>query len=75
MPSTTTCTLSTSVSRETRPVWALRLMRGVSEKLLSRLGRGVPLAGGIVGGGIDGFMMKKIADHAMKEFPVSAASV
>ncbi|CUR58557.1 conserved hypothetical protein [metagenome] len=46
-----------------------RLMRGVSEKLLARLGRGVPLAGGLVGGGIDGFMMKKIADHAMKEFP------
>lgn len=46
-----------------------RLMRGVSEKLLSRLGRGVPLAGGLVGGGIDGFMMKKIADHAMQEFP------
>ncbi|MCW2738840.1 EcsC family protein [Nocardioides sp.] len=46
-----------------------RLMRGVSEKLLSRLGRGIPLAGGLVGGGIDGFMMKKIADHAMKEFP------
>lgn len=52
-----------------------RLMRGVSEKVLSRLGRGIPVAGGLVGGGIDGFMMKKIADHAMKEFPVSAASV
>jgi len=46
-----------------------RLMRGVSEKVLSRLGRGIPLAGGLVGGGIDGWMMKKIADHAMKEFP------
>jgi hypothetical protein len=46
-----------------------RLMRGVSEKLLARLGRGVPVAGGLVGGGIDGFMMKKIADQAMKEFP------
>ena len=47
-----------------------RLMRGVSEKVLSRFGRGIPLAGGVVGGGIDGYMMKKIADHAMKEFPV-----
>ena len=46
-----------------------RLMRGVSEKLLSRFGRGIPVAGGLVGGGIDGYMMKKIADHAMKEFP------
>lgn len=51
-----------------------RLMRGVSEKLLSRLGRGLPLAGGIVGGGIDGYMMKKIADHAMKEFPAVEAT-
>jgi hypothetical protein len=49
-----------------------RLMRGVSEKLLSRLGRGLPLAGGVIGGGIDGYMMKKIADHAMKEFPALA---
>ena len=46
-----------------------RLMRGVSEKVLSRFGRGIPVAGGLVGGGIDGFMMKKIADQAMKEFP------
>jgi len=46
-----------------------RIVRGVSEKMLSRLGRGVPLAGGVVGGGIDAYMMKKIADHAMKEFP------
>ena len=46
-----------------------RLMRGVSEKVLARFGRGIPFAGGLVGGGIDGFMMKKIADHAMKEFP------
>jgi len=38
-----------------------RLMRGVSEKVLSRLGRGIPVAGGLVGGGIDGFMMKKMA--------------
>jgi hypothetical protein len=50
-----------------------RLMRGVSEKVLSRLGRGIPVAGGLVGGGIDGFMMKKIADQAMKEFPATVA--
>ncbi|GAA5105758.1 hypothetical protein GCM10023339_01970 [Alloalcanivorax gelatiniphagus] len=46
-----------------------RLMRGVSEKLLTRFGRGLPFAGGLVGGGIDGYMMKRIADHAMDEFP------
>ena len=46
-----------------------RLMRGVGSKLLGRFGRGVPVAGGFVGGGIDAYMMKKIADHAMQEFP------
>jgi hypothetical protein len=46
-----------------------RLLRGVSEKVLARFGRGIPLAGGVLGGGVDGWMMKKIADHAMKEFP------
>ena len=45
------------------------LLRGVGSKLLGRLGRGVPVAGGLFGGGVDAFMMKKIADHAMKEFP------
>lgn len=45
------------------------LMRGVGTKALGRLGRGVPVAGGFVGAGIDSYMMKKIADHAMKEFP------
>lgn len=48
-----------------------RLMRGVSEKFLTRLGRGIPIAGGLVGGGIDAFMMKKIADQAIREFPVT----
>jgi len=47
-----------------------RLMRGVGEKGLAGLGRGIPLAGGFIGGGLDGYMMKKIADHAMKELPV-----
>lgn len=48
---------------------AFRLLRGFGEKAFSRLGRGVPLAGGVVGGGIDVWMMKRIADHAMGEFP------
>jgi hypothetical protein len=48
-----------------------RLMRGVSEKTLAGFGRGIPLAGGLIGGGLDGYMMKKIADHAMKELPTA----
>ena len=46
-----------------------RIARGVSEKVFAKLGRGIPLAGGMVGGGLDVWMMKKIADHAMEEFP------
>jgi hypothetical protein len=46
-----------------------RLLRGVGEKAFAKLGRGVPLLGGFVGGGIDVWMMKRIADHAMREFP------
>jgi hypothetical protein len=46
-----------------------RLLRGLGEKAFARLGRGVPLAGGVIGGGIDVWMMKRIADHAMAEFP------
>jgi EcsC protein family len=46
-----------------------RILRGVGEKAFARLGRAVPLAGGVVGGGIDVWMMKRIADHALSEFP------
>jgi len=48
---------------------AFKLIRGIGEKAFSKLGRGVPLLGGVVGGTIDTWMMKRIADHAMGEFP------
>lgn len=48
---------------------AFRLLRGFGEKAFARLGRGVPLAGGVVGGGIDVWMMRRIAEHAQQEFP------
>jgi len=48
---------------------AFRLLRGVGEQAFAKLGRGVPLLGGLVGGSIDTWMMKRIADHAMGEFP------
>jgi hypothetical protein len=46
-----------------------RLLRGVGEKAFARFGRAIPFAGGLLGGGIDLWMMKRIADHAMQEFP------
>jgi hypothetical protein len=50
-----------------------RLLRSVGEKALPKLGKGVPLIGGAVGAGLDGYLMKKIADHALVEFPARAA--
>lgn len=46
-----------------------QLLRGVGTKVFSRLGRAIPVAGGVVGGTIDGVMMKRIGDAAMNEFP------
>lgn len=46
-----------------------RLLRGVGEKTFAHLGRGVPLAGGVLGGGVDVWMLRRIADHARGEFP------
>ncbi len=46
-----------------------RLLKSVGGKVFSRFGRGIPVAGGVFGGGLDWWMMRKIADHARKEFP------
>lgn len=45
-----------------------RLLTQVGGKALSRFIRFVPVAGGIVGAGLDGLLMKRIADHARTEF-------
>ena len=50
-----------------------RLMSQAGRKSLSRLGRGVPLAGGLVGGGADWWLLRKIADSARREFPQRSA--
>ncbi|HSK90220.1 MAG TPA: hypothetical protein VK875_02800 [Euzebyales bacterium] len=50
-----------------------KLLIGTAERGLARLGRAVPLAGGIVGGAIDIAMLRSIARHARAEFPVRQA--
>ena len=50
-----------------------RLARGVFERVFSRLGRGLPFLGGLVGAVVDGWMMRRIAEHAMVEFPAGGA--
>lgn len=51
------------------------LMRGLSVRALGQMGRAVPLVGGFIGGGIDAWMMHRIADHAMQEFPENTTPV
>jgi hypothetical protein len=46
-----------------------RLVRGVMERFLSRLGKGIPVFGGAFGAMIDTWMMRRIAEQAMLEFP------
>jgi hypothetical protein len=51
-----------------------RLMRGVFERVFSRLGRGVPFLGGVIGAVVDGWMMRRIGEQAMVEFPLREGS-
>ena len=46
-----------------------RILRGVGERLFGRLGKAIPVAGGLIGAGIDWAMMRRIAEHARQEFP------
>lgn len=46
-----------------------RLVTQTGKKVFSRFGRGVPFLGGVLGAGLDGWMMKRIADHVRQEFP------
>lgn len=46
-----------------------RLLTRVFKKSFSRVGRAVPVAGGLVGAGLDTYLLKRIADHARLEFP------
>lgn len=46
-----------------------RLLKTVGESTLAKVGRGVPLVGGVVGGAMDGYMMNKIGGQALVEFP------
>lgn len=44
------------------------LLSQVGAKGLARLGRMVPLAGGVVGGGMDAILIRTVARHARQEF-------
>ena len=46
-----------------------RLLSQVGKKSLTRFGKAVPLVGGVVGAGVDTYLLKRIAEHARHEFP------
>lgn len=48
---------------------AFRLLGRIGTGTFAKLGRGVPLVGGLIGGGVDVFMLGRIAEQARKEFP------
>jgi hypothetical protein len=54
---------------------AFRLSTLMGARTLGRLGRMVPVVGGVIGAGLDGYLMNRIADHARREFPAVAAVV
>jgi len=45
-----------------------RLLNQAGKKSLTRLGRAVPLAGGVIGAGLDIYLLRRIATHARSEF-------
>ncbi|SDT28641.1 hypothetical protein [Microlunatus soli] len=47
----------------------VRLLKSVGERFLTRLGRGLPVAGGVLGGAVDVWMMRRILRQAKQEFP------
>ncbi|MCE1178584.1 MAG: EcsC family protein [Micrococcales bacterium] len=51
-----------------------RLISTAGAKTLTRFGRAIPIAGGAIGAGLDGYLTKRIADHARAEFPTNKAA-
>ncbi|RNI20266.1 EcsC family protein [Flexivirga caeni] len=48
-----------------------RLITEVGNKLFTKLGKGIPVAGGVLGAGLDAFLLSRIARIAREEFPPS----
>jgi len=53
-----------------------RLLASVAKNTLTRFGRAVPVIGGVVGAGVDTYMLHRVGENARMEFPpVSAGQV
>jgi hypothetical protein len=61
--------MAPSVTTMVNKAIAFRLLVGTGERALVKLGRAIPIAGGVIGGTIDVALMRSIARHARREFP------
>lgn len=52
-----------------------RMLSTAGRKTFSRFGRNVPIVGGIVGGGMDLWLIKRIAENARREFPPAGGAI
>jgi hypothetical protein len=52
-----------------------RLINQIGRKSLARLGRAVPVAGGVLGAGLDVYLLRKIAEQVRGEFPAQAGGL
>jgi EcsC protein family len=50
-----------------------RLISSAGRSVFARLGKGVPVLGGVVGAGLDAYLLRKIAAQARRELPPRAA--
>lgn len=67
--------MAPSVTTMVNKAIGFRLLVGAGQRTLVRLGRAIPLAGGVIGGTIDVALMRSIARHARREFPAALPTV
>jgi hypothetical protein len=54
---------------------AFRLITRVGKRSMTRFGKVVPVAGALLGAGLDAYLLKRIADHARHEFPLMTRTI
>lgn len=52
-----------------------RLLASTGKSVLTRFGRAIPLVGGAVGAGLDGWILNRIADQARRDFVRQAPAI
>jgi hypothetical protein len=60
--------LSPAILMAVNKALTFRILTGLGKSTLTRLGRGVPLAGGVIGAGVDTLLIRRIATAAREEF-------